>query len=34
MVTPIAHAPAQKQKRRTAGYGRVSTNEEEQQNSY
>jgi DNA invertase Pin-like site-specific DNA recombinase len=34
VVTPIAHAPAQKKKRRTAGYGRVSTNEEEQQNSY
>ena len=34
MVTPIAHAPAQKKKRLTAGYGRVSTNEEEQQSSY
>ena len=34
LVTPITHAPAQKKKRRTAGYGRVSTNEEEQQSSY
>jgi len=34
MVTPITHAPAQKKKRRTAGYGRVSTGEEEQQSSY
>jgi len=34
LVTSIAHMPAQKKKRRTAGYGRVSTNEEEQQSSY
>jgi len=33
-VTHIPHTPPQKKKRRTAGYGRVSTDEDEQQTSY
>ena len=33
-ATPFSPLPQQVEKRRTAGYGRVSTNEEEQQSSY